>query len=228
MCRFLLLAAPAPYDMCPFVVQFAHMCQRSTGLNGEGWQGDGWGVAWWHDRDGWQMQHSVAPIWTETDALQRLPLTHHLLVHARSASFAHHTGNIAYSQPYVCAPYAFVFNGFLRGVRFPRRVPGAIGAEKIWSLVQAQLAQGVPLQQALAAVYTVLAHHSRDIQACNMGLSDGQRYVLYNGNPHNRAYYQLHQAQEGRLHMVCSEPFGAWEWRPTQPGSTGWACEMPR
>jgi predicted glutamine amidotransferase len=198
--------------MRPFVVQFAHMCQRSTGLDGEGWQGDGWGVAWWHDHDGWQVQHSIAPIWTETDVLQRLPRTRHLLVHARSASFAHHRGNIAYSQPYVRAPYAFVFNGLLRGVRFPRRVPGVIGAEKIWSLVQAQLDQSVTLQQALAMVYAVLARHSRDIQACNMGLSDGQRYAFYNGNPHDRAYYQLHQAQHGALHMVCSEPFGTWEW----------------
>ena len=95
-------------------------------------------------REAWQVQHSLAPIWTETDAVQHLPLTRHLLVHARSASFAHHKGNIAYSQPYVCGPYAFVFNGFLKGVRLPRRVPGAIGAEKIWSLVQAQLAQSVP------------------------------------------------------------------------------------
>jgi len=213
MCRFLLLAAPTPCDIHPFVVQFAQMCQHSAGLNGEGWQGDGWGVAWWHERDGWQVQHSVVPIWTETDALQRLPPTRHLLVHARSASFAHHKGNIVYSQPYVSAPYAFVFNGFLRGVRFPRRVPGAIGAEKIWSLVREQLTQDVPPQQALAAVYAVLARHSRDIQACNMGLSDGQMYVFYNGNPHERAYYQLHQAHQGTLHMVCSELFGVWEWR---------------
>ena len=212
MCRFLLLTAPTPYDMCPFVAQFAQMCQHSTGLHGEGWQGDGWGVAW-RDNEAWQVQHSVAPIWTEIDAVQHLPATRHLLVHARSASFAHHKGNIAYSQPYVCAPYAFVFNGFLKGVRLPRRVRGAIGAEKIWWLVQAQLARGAPPQQALATVYAVLARSSRDIQACNMGLSDGSTYAFYNGNPHGQAYYQLHQARQGALHMVCSEPFGTWEWQ---------------
>jgi hypothetical protein len=159
------------------------------------------------------VQHSVAPIWTETDTIQHLPRTHHLLVHARSASFAHHRGNIAYSQPYVWGSYAFVFNGFLHGVRLPRRVPGAIGAAKIWSLVQAQLTQSVPLPQALATVYAVLARSSRDIQACNMGLSDGHTYAFYNGNPHGQAYYQLHQARQGALHMVCSEPFGAWAWQ---------------
>lgn len=213
--------------MRPLAVQFAHMCQHSTGLHGEGWQGDGWGVACWHERDGWQVQRSVAPIWIETDAIQHLPLTRHLLVHARSASFAHHKGNIAYSQPYVCAPYAFVFNGFLKGVRFPRRVAGAIGAEKIWSLVQAQLAQGVPPQQALETVYAVLARHSRDIQACNMGLSDGYTYTFYNGNPHGQSYYQLHQAQQETLHMVCSEPFGSWEWCTVGQVLTGWTGSIP-
>jgi hypothetical protein len=106
-----------------------------------------------------------------------------------------------------------VFNGFLKGVRLPRHVPGAIGAEKIWWLVQEQLARGVPPQQALATVYTVLARHSRDIQACNMGLSDGYTYSFYNGNPHGQAYYQLYQARQRALHMICSEPFGTWEWQ---------------
>ena len=213
MCRFLLLTAPTPCDMRPYVVQFARMCQYSTGLHGEGWQGDGWGVAWQDDQEAWQVQRSVAPIWTETATVQPLPATRHLLVHARSASFAHHKDNIAYSQPYVCAPYAFVFNGFLKGVRLPRRVPGAIGAEKIWWLVQEQLARGVPPPQALATVYAVLESSSRDIQACNMGLSDGYTSAFYNGNPHRQAYYQLHQAHQGTLHMVCSEPFGTWEWQ---------------
>ena len=106
-----------------------------------------------------------------------------------------------------------MFNGFLKGVRLPRRLPGTIGAEKIWALVQEQLAQSVPLQQALATVYAVLARSSRDIQACNMGLSDGHTYTFYNGNPHGQAYYQLHQARHGALHMVCSEPFGTWAWQ---------------
>jgi len=44
--------------------------------------------------------------------------------------------------------------------------------------VQAQLAQSVPLPQALATVYAVLARSSHDIQACNMGLSDGHTYAF--------------------------------------------------
>src|SRR6266849_770146 len=75
MCRFALLTAPTPCDMRPYVLQFVRMCQQSTGLHGEGWQGDGWGVAWRDDHEAWQVQHSVAPLWTEIDAVQHLPPT---------------------------------------------------------------------------------------------------------------------------------------------------------
>jgi len=214
MCRFLLLTAPTPCDIRPFVVQFAAMCQQSMGLSGEGWQGDGWGVAWQDDQQRWQAQHSIAPIWTAIARLQALPPTRHLLAHARSASFPHHKGNIAYSQPYIVGSHAFVFNGFLQGVRLPRRVVGAIGAEKIWTLVQEQLAQGVALAPALETVYAMLARHSRAIQACNLGLSDGQTYAWYNGNPRGAVYYQLQQTSVGMLQLVCSEPFGPWPWQP--------------
>jgi hypothetical protein len=105
-----------------------------------------------------------------------------------------------------------VFNGLLKGVRLRRRIPGVIGAEKIGWLVQEQLAQGVP-PQVLATVYALLARHSRDMRTCNMGLSDGETYVFYNGNPHDQAYSRLHQARQGALHIVCSEPFGTWEWQ---------------
>ena len=87
------------------------------------------------------------------------------------------------------------------------------GFDGLAALVQTQLAQSVSLPHALATVYAMLARSSRDIQACNMGLSDGDTYAFYNGNPHGQAYYQLHQAHHGVLHMVGSEPFGAWEWQ---------------
>lgn len=214
MCRFLLISAPAAYDLRPFVAQFATMCAHSHGLDGSGWQGDGWGMAWQDAAAQWQVHRSVAPIWTETAVLSDvLPPTSHLLVHARSASFPQHVGDLAYCQPYVHGPYAFVFNGFLQGVRLPQRVPGAIGAEKIWALVQAQLAEGAPLQQALDTVYALLKRHSRRIQACNLGLSDGRTAAFTNGNPQGQAYYQLRQATHGALRMVCSEPFGDVAWQ---------------
>jgi predicted glutamine amidotransferase len=170
-------------------------------------------VAWWGEPVGWYRYRSVQPIWAERQVIHRLPQTRQLLVHARSASFAEHTGNVSYNQPYIAGPYAFVFNGLLKGVRFPRKVSGAIGADKIWALVREQLRLAVPLPQALSQVYAQLDRYSREIRACNLGLSNGQGYAWYNGNPQGQDYYQLRCAHAGTLRMVSSEPFGSWGWQ---------------
>jgi predicted glutamine amidotransferase len=211
MCRFILLASPEPYDMRELAVQFAHMCQQSKCLDGD-WQGDGWGMAWQDHEGAWQRHRSLAPIWTDADALADLPPTHHLIIHARAASFPYQKGHLSYNQPYVHGSHAFVFNGLIKGVRLPRKVPGSIGAAKIWWLVREQLDQGTPLQQALDHVYDLLAEHSSRIQACNMGLSNGREYVFCNGNPGGLDYYQIYQAQQDALHMASSEPFGDYAW----------------
>jgi predicted glutamine amidotransferase len=213
MCRFLLLASREPYDVRQIALQFAEVCRHSTSPEGDR-QEDGWGVAWWHECEGWQRHRSLAPIWTETQVMYHLPRTCHMVVHARSASFARHKGQMAYNQPYTWNTYAFVFNGRIKGVRLPRRIPGKIGAQKLWHLVREQLRQQVPPEQALAGVYTSLKQHSREIQACNMGLSNGQDIVSYNGNPSGASYYQLHYVQQEGLKLISSEAFGTWAWRP--------------
>ena len=224
MCRFMLLASAAPTAVHETVLQFAQMCRRSTDHAGD-WQGDGWGVAWWYEPAGWCLYRSVLPIWTEPQVIRRLPATRHLLVHARSASFAEHKGDVSYNQPFIAGPYAFVFNGMLKGVRFPRKVSGAIGAEKIWMLVRAQFRLGVPLPQALAQVYAQLERHSREIRACNLGVSNGQEYAWYNGNPQGQAYYQLRCTRADTWRMVSSEPFGSWPWQ-TCTGVSGGAVKF--
>jgi predicted glutamine amidotransferase len=219
MCRFLLLASDTPSATHETVLQFAQMCRRSTGHAGD-WQGDGWGVAWWDEPAGWCLYRSVLPIWTEPQVIRCLPSTRQLLVHARSASFAEQKGDVSYNQPYIVGPYAFVFFGLLKGVCFPRKVPGAIGAAKVWTLVREQLRLGVPLQQALARVYAQLDRYSREIRACNLGVSNGQEYAWYNGNPQGQAYYQLHYTRADTWRMVSSEPFGPWSWQNC-PGVVG-------
>jgi predicted glutamine amidotransferase len=188
------------------------MCQRSTSLEGD-WQGDGWGIAWQQLSGEWQQYRSVAPIWTEMSVIAQLPSTHHVLVHARSASFAEHKDQVAYNQPYVHGSYAFVFNGLVKGVQLPRRVPGAIGAQKIWYLIRQKLQQGATPQEALQQVYTLLEQHSREIRACNLGVSNGQEYWVWNGNPTRNPYYALHHTVATDFRMVSSEPFGEWAWR---------------
>lgn len=212
MCRFLMLTAAAPHDVRHIVTQFAEMCRNSTSLEGD-WQGDGWGLAWQQAPGEWQQHRSLAPIWTETAIMAQLPLTHHVVVHARSASFAEHKDNVEYNQPYVHGSHVFVFNGLVKGVHLPRRVPGAIGAQKIWYLIRQQLRQGNTPPQALAQVYALLDQHSREIRACNLGVSNGQEYWVWNGNPTGNPYYALHHAQDDALRMVSSEPFGEWTWR---------------
>lgn len=214
MCRFLLLSSQAPIEVGEVVEQFARMCEQSACLDGD-WQGDGWGVAWWEADAGWSLHRSLAPIWTEADYGGRVPATRRLVIHARAASFPQHKGDLAFAQPYVHGPYAFVFNGLIEGVRPPRgmKIPGAIGAEKIWYLVRQRLAKGSALQDALAWGYAFLERRSRRIQACNMGLSDGRCVVSHNGNPTGHTYYQLFQAQRQGVRLICSEPFGDWPWQ---------------
>ena len=214
MCRFLLLSSDEPCEVREVVEQFARMCEQSTCLDGD-WQGDGWGVAWWEEDAGWSRHRSLAPVWTEADYGRRVPATRRLVIHARAASFPEHKGDLAFAQPYVHGPYAFVFNGLIAGVRPPRglKIPGAIGAEKIWYLVRQRLDEGLSLREALAWVYAFLERHSRRIQGCNLGLSDGRQAVSHNGNPTGLPYYQLHQAQRGGVRLICSEPFGDWPWR---------------
>ena len=214
MCRFLLLSSQEPMEVGEVVEQFARMCEQSTCLDGD-WQGDGWGVAWWEEDAGWSLHRSLAPIWTEAGDGGRVPATRRLVIHARAASFPQHKGDLAFAQPYVHGPYAFVFNGLIEGVRPPRgmKIPGAIGAEKIWYLVRQRLEKGSALRDALAWGYAFLERRSRRIQACNMGLSDGNRVASHNGNPSGHAYYQLFQAQRQGVRLICSEPFGDWPWQ---------------
>ena len=214
MCRFLLLSSDEPCDVWQVLEPFARMCEQSTCLDGD-WQGDGWGVAWWQEEVGWSLHRSLAPIWTEADYGRQVPVTRRLVVHARAASFPEHKGNLAYAQPYVHGPYAFVFNGLIAGVRLPpgMKIPGAIGAEKIWYLVRQRLAEGLAFREALAWVYAFLERRSRRIQACNMGLSDGRQEASHNGNPTGHSYYRIHQARRGGVRLICSEPFGDWPWQ---------------
>ena len=206
---FLLLAAPAPCDMRPFVVQFAQMCQHSTGLHGEGWQGDVLGVAWRDDHEAWQVQHSVAPIWTETrhrPAPPSNPPPARCMLRARRLRITKATLPTV-STYHVCAVCLCV-QWLPQGVRLPRRVPGAIGAENL--VVGARPSspgachRGRPWRRSTRCWRAT----GRGIQACNMGLSMATPYVFYNGNPRGQTYYQLHQAYQDALHMVCSEPFG--------------------
>ena len=177
MCRFLLLSSDEPCEVREVMEQFARMCEQSTCLDGD-WQGDGWGVAWWEEHTGWSRHRSLAPVWTEADYGRQVPATRRLVVHARAASFPEHKGDLAFAQPLRARAVC------LRVQRpHRRRAPAARhedprrhrGGENLVSWYGNGWTKAWSLRDALAWVYAFLERHSRRIQGCNMGLSDGRQ-----------------------------------------------------
>ena len=214
MCRFLLVHSQEPLDTSSLLISFAQMCEASSARHGE-WQGDGWGMAWVTESGQWLCHKSLNPVWEDVGAFNSgdAPPTRVFAVHARNASFAKDRRDLAFNQPFVdagrAAPAqcAFVFNGLLRGVALPRRVPGAIGAQRIWNLLREEMAAR-PAMQAMAIVTDLLAAHTLVIVACNIGLIDAQR--IYASCRYSRPgdYYQLRwhaSSAPSGLRMVCSE-----------------------
>lgn len=214
MCRFAILSASEPRDPRPLLTAFADMARTSRTFDDD-WQGDGWGVAWKDHIGNWKSYHSLLPIWENTDAFSSIPATTHLAMHARSASFDHHKGQLSHNQPYRTHQSCFVFNGLLRQVRLPARLEGSIGAQKIWSLLQRFLNK-YPPQIALEKTALVLKNASAQIHAANIGLiHDDSLYALnlYSRNPE---YYALRTVNTPELRIIASATFGDYPFLPPQ------------
>lgn len=179
------------------------MSQASKSLDGD-WQGDGWGVAWLNHENQWERYRSLFPVWEDQTAFEQVPATHTLVVHARSASFPYQKGVLEYNQPYVAGPYAFVFNGLIKGVHLPP-IPGQIGAQKIWHLLQQELAHTDPTT-ALQRLKLLLAQGSREVVALNIGLATPNNLYDLNEFSHHPDYYTLHHWKTGEADVICSEP----------------------
>lgn len=205
MCRFLLVKASQPLQPAALLGAFAEMARQSTADSVEVWQGDGWGVSWLDNDQRWQLHKSLQPIWTDHANFATLPPSQRWVVHARSASFPQHKGVLAYNQPYHHGPYTFVFNGLLRGVKLPQRIAGAIGAQKIWSLLQHYLATQPPVQALQQLRHTLLAH-TQEIKALNIGLADSNHCYAFCTFTTHPTYYTLQLHRSAELQMICSEP----------------------
>jgi predicted glutamine amidotransferase len=191
--------------------QFAAMCKKSRTIDGD-WQGDGWGAAWLDDSRQWQEYKSLKPIWEDLANLNKLPASNHLMLHARSASFAHQKGVLEYNQPYLNNNYGFVFNGLISGVKMPTPVAGKIGAQKIFNLILTTAAADPPTK-ALSAVHQLIKKHSQAIRGFNLGLSDKSKFYVLSDYAGNQEYFQLKSYNDNYLHLVCSEPIGAYAWK---------------
>ena len=230
MCRFLMVRSSQRVSPGPFLAEFAALVRESKSYDGD-WQGDGWGISWVAGTENergpvWKEFHSLRPIWEGTRRFRDFPGCRVFLAHARSATFAEHKGVVAFNQPYNGGRFAFVFNGLIRGMRLSRPVPGKIGAQKLWALIRKDLATMTPLE-ALAGLRKTVLHGARDVQALNIGLSDGQGIFAVCQFSRHPVYYTLHVHQSERLDIIASEPLGGHAFRPLQSGecigfTTGW------
>lgn len=197
MCRFLMMRGNAneAFDPRSVLATFRERCRDSRE-----YQGHGWGAAW-RVEGAWSRYKSLTPIWDDDPELPKE--ADFLIVHARSA-FRDEGIVIENNMPFYRGERAFVFNGELQGVRL--RIPGRIGAEKIFHLIE-QKDQG-NLDDAVAAADDLLVSKSERVRAMNVALTDGDRIYTSCRYTEMPDYFTLYfrEGREGNVAAVCSEP----------------------
>lgn len=186
------------------------MAEKSKAFDGD-WQGDGWGFSWVDEKNQWQSYRSLKPVWQDIKTFGTFPLSSIFSIHARSASFPQHKNNLEYNQPYINESYSYVFNGLLKGVTLS--LPGDIGAQKIWLLLNDYLKK-MSLTQALYKTNDILKNNSRRIQALNIGVAGKDTisaYCFYSQHP---KYYSLHYLDNPELKIIVSEPIEGFNFKP--------------
>jgi predicted glutamine amidotransferase len=210
MCRFLTVKSRTPINPQPLLNSFAKMAEKSRAYDGD-WQGDGWGISWLDENNNWQIYKSLKPVWKKVQSIELPKSTKMFLIHARSASFPQHKNNIEYNQPFINNPYSYLFNGLLKGVSIT--LPGDIGAQKIWNLLQSQIMKYDP-NTALEKTKTILQKNSKELQAVNIAFSDKKYiYALCHYTKHEK-YYQLHLYKDDNIQFICSEPLSGYSSTP--------------
>lgn len=214
MCRFLLITSKQPINVQTVLAQFADMAEKSRAPDGDR-QADGWGAAWY--TDGWQVKKSIRPMWEDREKFQEIPETTFLALHARSASFPAHKDTIEYNQPFTQGTTCFVFNGSIQGIKMAQPVPGTIGAQKLFYLLQKNLKHLSP-EDSLRQLDTLIQQSSVRIEGMNIG-------IIHNGNMYalceyadNEQYFGLRYFQNEDAAFLCSEPFGSYPWKTMKKG----------
>lgn len=192
MCRFLMLRSDHGFDPKPVFATFRERCRKSPEF-----QGHGWGTAFRSNGE-WTRCRSLTPIWEDTVALPRE--VDFLVVHARSA-FRNEGIEVSNNMPFYREERIFVFNGELRGVRL--KVPGRIGAEKIFRVVLSR--DRGDLAEALGSTERILSSRTRYVRAMNVALTDERRIYALCRFGDAPGYFTLHY-RTGELTGVSSEP----------------------
>jgi predicted glutamine amidotransferase len=208
MCRFLMLRRESGFDPRPALETFRDRCRRSVEF-----QGHGFGLAF-RARGEWSRYRSLTPIWEDAlDALELPRSVDFLIVHARSA-FRNEGIAVENNMPFYRGDTSFVFNGELRGVRL--RVPGRIGAERVFELVLTR--ERGDLSQALVSADGLLHRRSRYVRALNMALTDGRKIFAHCRFNESPDYFTLYTVQSD-VTGVSSEPLDE-SFRPMRNGET--------
>lgn len=215
MCRFLLFRSENKNKPEKYLTRFAAMCKKSRTPEGDK-QEDGWGITW-KENNSWKLRKSLLPIWEDKKVFSKIPSTDLFMVHARSAGFSNQKGNLNYNQPYLADSLSFVFNGMIRGVRLPVPLDGEIGAQKIFSLLKKETDKNTP-EKALLAVLKTLTEHSQKIEGMNIGLVKDDKFYLLCEYYINKDYFTVRYFQDNIVTLVCSEPFGLYNWNSMGKG----------
>ncbi len=213
MCRFLLFRSNKQVDPKNLLEQFAQMAEKSRTPDGDR-QEDGWGIAWKENRV-WKEKKSLLPIWHDKDIFSEIKPTNIFVIHARSAGFSKHKGNLYYNQPYLTDSLVFVFNGMIRGVKLSTPLAGDIGAQKIFSLLKQEIQMNLP-EKALHNTSQIIKENSQKIEGMNIGfVKDNKFYALCEYST-NKDYFSLRYFQDNNLTILCSEPLGSYNWQVIQ------------
>lgn len=165
----------------------------------------------------WQVYKSLKPIWQDQPAFSQSPKTNSLVVHARSASFSKDKRKLEYNQPYIDNDICFVFNGIIKGVRLKRKVEGAIGSQKVFSLLKGEIKKNRP-EKALKSVAYLLQQNARKVVGLNIGLIINNKLFALCQYEENKRYFELKYYQDQQLAIVCSEPVGPYHYTCLQKG----------
>lgn len=190
------------------------MCEGSHSPDGD-WQGDGWGIAIKAQK--WEVYTSLLPIWEDRERFTTFSEATMFVVHARSTGFPEHKGVLAYNQPYVSGQLAYVFNGMIRGVSFPMKLDGIIGAQKIFSLISGCV-QDKAADQILPYVRELIRTNARKVEGMNIGLVLGDMLYALCDYENNPDYFSLRYYADEKFAMICSEPIGSYEWQVMKKG----------
>lgn len=223
MCRFALIRSSKLINPQPILEKFGIMAKNSPAFDGD-WQGDGWGISYLNKNNDWEVKKSLNPIWEDKNLFDQFPRTNIFVIHARSASFEHHKGEIDYNQPYINKPYAFVFNGLLKKVHFQQPIPGKIGSQKLFHLLNQLLKNQVTtninnnrndvILNILTIFEQLLRANVEKIQACNIGLANHSNIYALNLFSKHPKYYRLHYLDSPNLKIICSCPLGGMNLTP--------------